>query len=85
LAVQVSIATNLDTPEFAVPAANRVPVNTYPSDMLPIPPSRMFLIRDALTKYKAVAGENAATYDASQGDGGASLPGVPAEILQRAL
>jgi len=85
LAVQVSLATNLDTPEFAVPAANRVPVNTYPSEMLPIPPSRMFLIRDALTKYKAVAGEDALTYDASQGDGGASLPGVPTEILQRAV
>ena len=66
-------------------AAHRVPVNDYPSDMMPIPPSRMFLIRDALQKYKANAGENAPTYDASQGDGGASLPGVPAEILRTRL
>src|SRR5690606_2105741 len=35
--------------------------------------------------YRANEGETAVTYDASQGDGGASLPGVPPEILQRAL
>jgi aspartate aminotransferase len=85
LVTEVKPAVNLDTPEFVVSAAHRVPVSDYPSEMTPIPPSRMFLIRDALTKYKAVAGENAPTYDASQGDGGASLPGVPAEILQRAV
>jgi aspartate/methionine/tyrosine aminotransferase len=44
----------------------------------------MFTIRDALTKYKAKAGADSPTYDASQGDGGASLPGVPKEILLRA-
>jgi len=75
---------NLETPHFVVPSANRIPVNRYPADMLAIPPSRMFLIRDALKKYKEVAGADAPTFDASQGDGGASLPGVPAEILQRA-
>jgi aspartate/methionine/tyrosine aminotransferase len=68
-----------------VPPANRIPVSHYPADMAAIPPSRMFLIRDALKKYKEKAGENAPTFDASQGDGGASLPGVPAEILQKAL
>lgn len=76
---------DLDTPQFVVPPANRIPVNRYPADMMAIPPSRMFLIRDALTKYKAQAGPDAPTYDASQGDGGASLPGVPVELLQRAL
>jgi aspartate aminotransferase len=76
--------TNLERPEFVVPAANRVPVLGYPADMLPIPPSRMFLIRDALKKYTEKHGANAATYDASQGDGGASLPGVPVNILNRA-
>jgi aspartate aminotransferase len=85
LVTQAPLQVDLDQPEYVVPAANRVPVNRYPADMLPIPPSRMFLIRDALTKYKAVAGENAPTYDASQGDGGASLPGVPVELLERAL
>ena len=75
---------SLETPQFVVPSANRIPVNHYPAEMLPIPPSRMFLIRDALKKYKEVAGADAPTFDASQGDGGASLPGVPAEILRRA-
>jgi aspartate/methionine/tyrosine aminotransferase len=74
-----------DTPQFAVPEANRIAVNGYPAHMMDIPPSRMFLIRDALKVYQAKAGENAATYDGSQGDGGASLPGVPAEILERAF
>ncbi len=77
-------AISLDTPHFVVPAANRIPVTHYPAEMLAIPPSRMFLIRDALKKYKEVAGADAPTFDASQGDGGASLPGVPADILQRA-
>jgi aspartate aminotransferase len=76
---------NLDTPEFAVPQQNRIPVNNYLSHMTPIPPSRMFVIREALAKYKAKVGADAPTYDASQGDGGASLPGVPREILERAL
>lgn len=75
---------SLEIPHFVVPAANRIPVNHYPEDMLAIPPSRMFLIRDALKKYKEKAGADAPTFDASQGDGGASLPGVPAEILRRA-
>ncbi len=75
---------SLETPHFVVPSANRIPVNHYPADMLAIPPSRMFLIRDGLKKYKEMAGADAPTFDASQGDGGASLPGVPAEILQRA-
>lgn len=75
----------MDTPQFAVPLANRIPVNRYPAGMMDIPPSRMFLIRDALKAYTAKAGADAPTYDASQGDGGASLPGVPVEILERAL
>lgn len=76
---------NTDSPEFAVAEAQyRIPVNRYPAEMMAIPPSRMFMIRDALAKYKAKAGADAVTFDASQGDGGASLPGVPVEILQRA-
>lgn len=76
--------TNLDTPQYVVQPANRIPVNRYPAGMVDIPPSRMFLIRDALKKYQESAGKDAPTYDASQGDGGASLPGVPVELLQRA-
>ncbi len=84
MVTRITPITNLDTPEYVVPAENRVPVNDYPSGMQPIPPSRMFLIRDALKKYKEMAGQDAPTFDASQGDGGASLPGVPVELLNRA-
>ena len=45
----------------------------------------MFLIKNALGIYKEKTGGDAPTYDASQGDGGASLPGVPREILERAF
>ena len=81
----ISPQTNLDSPEFVVKPQFRVPVNGYPGTMAPIPPSRMFLIRDALKAYRQAAGADAVTFDASQGDGGASLPGVPREILERAL
>jgi aspartate/methionine/tyrosine aminotransferase len=43
----------------------------------------MFEINDALKVYNA-SHPGAKTYDASQGDGGASLPGVPEEILDAA-
>jgi len=76
--------TNLETPEYAVPEENRIAVNDYPSHTLAIPPSRMFTIKEALKKYKAKAGEDSPVYDASQGDGGASLPGVPKELLEEA-
>ncbi|MGB1285306.1 MAG: aminotransferase class I/II-fold pyridoxal phosphate-dependent enzyme [Aggregatilineales bacterium] len=73
-----------DTPEYAVPLEQRVPMSDYPSQMKTIPPSRMFTIKGALKRYKEKAGADAPTYDASQGDGGASLPGVPSELLHRA-
>ncbi len=76
--------TNLDIPEFAVPDANRIPMSDYPAQMMAIPASRMFEIKNALAKYKEKAGADAPVYDASQGDGGASLPGVPVELLNRA-
>lgn len=76
---------NLDVPEYAVEAANRIPVVDYPTHMTMIPPSRMFTIKTALKTYKDKIGEDAVVYDASQGDGGASLPGVPRVYLERAL
>jgi len=81
---KLSDQLNLDSPEFAVPEANRIAVNNYPSQMMPIPASRMFEIKKALVTYKQNFGADAPAYDASQGDGGASLPGVPAGILERA-
>lgn len=74
----------LATPQYAVAEQHLIPVSDYPAGMTPIPPSRMFTIKKALDEYLKKAGNDAPIYDASQGDGGASLPGVPAELLQRA-
>jgi hypothetical protein len=69
-------------PIFAVPAADLVPVSDHLAGMAPIPASRMFLINKALKVFlERYPGRQA--YDASQGDGGASLPGVAPEILER--
>jgi hypothetical protein len=64
------------TPVYAVPDANLVPVSGHLREMLDIPPSRMFLINKSLKVYKE-RHPSAQVFDASQGDGGASLPGVP--------
>jgi len=72
-----------ETPVYAVPDANLVPVSGYLKDMLAIPPSRMFLINKSLKVYQE-KNPGAKVFDASQGDGGASLPGVPKELLERA-
>jgi aspartate aminotransferase len=71
-------------PQYAVPDQHLIAVNDYPYHMQVIPTSRMFTIRKALQKYRTHAGPDAPVYDASQGDGGESLPGVPREILERA-
>ena len=72
------------TPVLAVAEKNLVPVSEHLQRMTDIPPSRMFLINKSLKAYQE---KNPASpiYDASQGDGGASLPGVPRQILERAL
>ena len=72
-----------DTPTYAVPDANLVPVANHLGQLMPIPPSRMFLINKSLKVYQEKQPDSP-IYDASQGDGGASLPGVPREILERA-
>jgi aspartate/methionine/tyrosine aminotransferase len=61
-----------------------VPVNDYPACQIDIPQSKMFLIKKMLENYRNKIGPSAVTYDASQGDGGASLPGVPHSLLERA-
>ncbi|MBN1678989.1 MAG: pyridoxal phosphate-dependent aminotransferase [Anaerolineae bacterium] len=73
-----------DRPRFVVPDKHLIPVNAYPSSLYEIPPSRMFLIKKSLVKYRDKVGPDAVTFDASQGDGGASLPGVPLALLDRA-
>src|SRR3990170_7727934 len=60
-----------------------VPVSDHLAHLAPIPPSRMFLINKRLTVFRGRYPAREA-FDASQGDGGASLPGVPPEILDRA-
>jgi aminotransferase len=73
----------LDTPVYAVPEANLIPVGDYVPRLATIPPSRMFLINKSLAVFRQ-SHPDGRTFDASQGDGGASLPGVPREILERA-
>ena len=77
------MTTSPDSPVYNLPAANLVPVGDYLGQLAPIPPSRMFLINKSLAVYKQKYPDGK-TFDASQGDGGASLPGVPREILERA-
>lgn len=80
--LQVSLPAP-DEPAYAVPVTNLVPVSDHLSQMLPVPASRMFILKNSVNVYKT-AHPGEPTYDASQGDGGASLPGTPPEILERA-
>lgn len=71
------------TPEPVVTEGELVPVDDFLRHRAPIPPSRMFLIKQGLAIFKENNPDREA-FDASQGDGGASLPGVPSGILERA-
>lgn len=73
----------MSSPVFAIPAENLTPVSDYLTHMAPIPPSRMFLINKGLKVFRDNC-PGLPVFDASQGDGGASLPGVPRPILERA-
>lgn len=72
-----------DTPAFAIPEGNLVPVSEHLSQMAAIQPSKLFLIKQGLEIYRQRYPDGV-VYQASQGDGGASLPGVPEEVLLRA-
>ena len=71
------------TPVLAVDEKNLIPVSEHLKQLTDIPPSRMFLINKSLKVYQE-KNPGAQIFDASQGDGGASLPGVPRGILERA-
>ena len=71
------------TPVLALDEKNLIPVSGHLKQMADIPPSRMFLINKSLKVYKE-RNPDSPIFDASQGDGGASLPGVPKYILERA-
>jgi aspartate/methionine/tyrosine aminotransferase len=77
-----TLAAN-DQPVYAVPQPRLVPLSDHLSQMAPIPASRMFLINKSLKTY-LVNNPGGNVFDASQGDGGASLPGVPRALLERA-
>ena len=72
-----------EVPAYAVDEACLIPVSDHLSHLAPIPPSRMFLINKSLKVYQE-RNLDSPTFDASQGDGGASLPGVPGQVLERA-
>ncbi|MEN9564630.1 MAG: hypothetical protein RIR73_2874, partial [Chloroflexota bacterium] len=72
------------TPVLAAEEKYLIPVSDHLKQMMDIPPSRMFLINKSLKVY-VEKNAGAKIFDASQGDGGASLPGTPKPILERAL
>ncbi|NJN43483.1 MAG: hypothetical protein HC806_01235, partial [Anaerolineae bacterium] len=74
---------SLDSPVYAYPEHQLYPTGVNLASLTEIPPSRMFLIKKSLAVYRQNH-PGSPTYDASQGDGGASLPGTPPEILMRA-
>jgi len=73
-----------DVPDLVVSPEQFSPLDDGPAHMRDIPGSRMFEIRDALSVYRQ-ANPHSAVYDASQGDGGASLSGVPSDVLSQAF
>ena len=72
-----------DTPVFAVPEPSLIPVSPHLGSMQPFEPNRMFYIKQALDVFLQ-RNPGVPVYNASQGDGGASLPGTPAALLERA-
>lgn len=72
------------SPEYAVNDEHLIPISDYPYYMQRVPTSKMFIVRQALQKYRDAVGADAEVYDASQGDGGKSLPGVPKHLLEAA-
>ena len=79
----MSELVSLDTPTYAVPEDKLNRVDESLHEQYNIPPSRMFLINKSLRIYREKYPTHP-VFDASQGDGGASLPGVPKSILERA-
>ena len=65
-----------------LPAGERFP-SVDLTALKEIPQNQMFDLREALDRFQ-VRNPDAAIYDACQGDGGASLPGVPGDILEEA-
>ncbi len=79
----MSVLASPDKPVYVVNQENLIPQSDHLAKMASIPASRMFMIKKLLKSYREKYPKRA-VYDASQGDGGASLPGTPPEILERA-
>lgn len=75
--------TRLDLPSLVVEPAQLAGLDPSLSTMLPIPGSQMFEVRHMLDRYREKYPDGE-LYNASQGDGGASLSGVPPEVLEAA-
>ncbi len=74
---------NEDAPQLVVRPEELTNLDDSPRRMAEIPGSRMFEIKEALAVFRQVDPDGQ-IFDASQGDGGASLPGVPRELLEAA-
>jgi len=72
-----------DGPQLVINPDELANLDDSPRHMAPIPGSRMFEIKEALSIFRKTDSDRP-IFDASQGDGGASLPGVPEEILAAA-
>ncbi len=72
-----------DGPQLVINPNELTNLDDSPRHMAPIPGSRMFEIKEALSVFRKTDPDRA-IFDASQVDGGASLPGVPEEILTAA-
>ncbi|MGD8440009.1 MAG: pyridoxal phosphate-dependent aminotransferase [Holophagae bacterium] len=70
-------------PQLVVTPDQLASLDDAPQRMVGIPGSRMFEIKEALAVFRRRE-PDAEMFDASQGDGGASLPGVPEELLDAA-
>ncbi|MCK5376216.1 MAG: aminotransferase class I/II-fold pyridoxal phosphate-dependent enzyme [Acidobacteria bacterium] len=70
-------------PQLVVAPEELTSLDPGPGRMRSIPGSRMFEIKEALAVYRD-SNPKGTVFDASQGDGGASLPGVPGELLDDA-
>jgi aspartate/methionine/tyrosine aminotransferase len=73
----------LNNPTYVVPEKSLIPVSDHLTRMQPILTSQTYLISKMMAAYREKNPESPC-YNASQGDGGASLPGVPRDILERA-
>ena len=72
-----------DIPAFATDQIGLTPVSDHMQQLTRIPPSRMFLLKKSLREFTDRYPDRK-VFDASQGDGGASLSGVSEEVLARA-